>query len=143
LEAPDVAESLAERIAVAFCDCALPHQEWTHEAHLRVGLWHLTRYPADAALARLREGISRYNVACGVANTEGSGYHETITRFHAWMIRGFLRGADLTRTLDELADGLIARHGDGHLPLRYYSRDRLMSPAARLGRVEPDLSPLG
>lgn len=134
--------STTDRIAAAFLDGSLPREEWTHHAHLRVGLWHLLRHPFDEALDRLRSGIIRYNVACGVANTDTSGYHETITRFYAWAIGRFLRDAERDLTPDQLAEGLIAACGDKHLPLRYYSRERLMSPSARLGWVEPDLAPL-
>jgi hypothetical protein len=137
-----VDESLTDRIAAQFRDCSLPKAMWTHHAHLRVGLWHLRHFPADVALVRLREGIVRYNVACGVANTENSGYHETVTRFYVWLIGAFLCKADRALSLDELAEKLIAEHGHKDVPLQYYSRQRLMSSAARLDWVEPDLAPL-
>jgi hypothetical protein len=41
-----------------------------------------------------------------------------------------------------MADALIAEYGDKNLPFRYWSRERLMSPEARAGWVEPDLEPL-
>src|SRR5262245_38224870 len=84
-------------------------------------------YSADEALGLLRDGIMRYNVARGVANTETSGYHETITRFYVWVIDRYLKAADRSRMLDQLANELIAVYGDKDLPLRYYSRERLMS----------------
>ena len=39
-----------ERLVVRFADCSLPCAEWTHGAHLTVGLWHAWRYPANEAL---------------------------------------------------------------------------------------------
>jgi hypothetical protein len=36
----------------------------------------------------------------------------------------------------------IEQFGDRDLPLRYYSRERLMSSTARLGWLPPDLRPL-
>jgi hypothetical protein len=42
----------------------------------------------------------------------------------------------------ERANSLIKAHGDKTLPLKYYSRERLMSWEARTRWVEPDLSPL-
>jgi hypothetical protein len=60
-----VVESITDRVAATFCGCTLLKAEWTHEAHLRVGLWHLLRYPEGEALRRLRDGIRRYNTACG------------------------------------------------------------------------------
>ena len=38
---------------------------------------------------------------------------------------------------------LLSRYGDRELPLRHYTKDRLTSPEARFGWVEPDLLPLG
>jgi hypothetical protein len=127
----------------AFCDCSLPKMEWTHEAHLRVGLWHLLRYTPEEATDRLRNGIRRYNVACGVANTDSSGYHETITRFYIHVIAKFLASAERSQSVDELAKELIRECGDKGLPLRHWSRALLYSAEARLGWVEPDLRPLG
>jgi hypothetical protein len=120
----------------------LPKAEWTHEAHLRVGLWHLLRHSPDVALDLLRERISRYNVACGVANTDSSGYHESITRFYVWLIARFVENADRNRPIDELADELVRDHGDRELPLRHWSKERLMSAEARRGWMQPDLRPL-
>ncbi len=135
-------ESRTERLAVAFGECRLPKAEWTHEAHLRVGLWHLLRDPPGAALDRLRDGIRRYTLATGGANTDTSGYHETITRFYVCAIGRFLAAADRTRTVDDLADDLVRACGDKVLPLRHWPRERLMSPEARREWVEPDLLPL-
>jgi hypothetical protein len=137
-----VSEPQVDRLARAFCDCTLPKAEWTHHAHLRVGLWHLLRYPPGEALERLRDGIRRYNVACGVANTGTSGYHESITRFYVWVIARFLDAAGRTRPADELAEELVWQCGDKGLPLRYWSKERLLSAEARLGWLEPDLRPL-
>src|SRR4051794_39638968 len=61
-----VGESKLDQLSAAFLERSLPKAEWTHAAHLRVGLWHLLRSPPDEALARMRSGIRQYNVACGV-----------------------------------------------------------------------------
>jgi hypothetical protein len=135
--------SETEQLIAAFLACTLPKSAWTHRAHLRVGLWHLLHHPAAECLQLLRHRIKRYNVACGVANTETQGYHETITRFYVWAIARFLGETNPAQPVDALADELIRRYGDKQLPLRYYSRERLLSVEARLGWVEPDLAPLG
>jgi hypothetical protein len=134
--------SLTDRITEEFVALTLPKQEWTHHAHLRVGLWHLLRYPPKETLDRLRAGIKQYNLATGGTNTEASGYHETITRFYVWQIDWYLCQADRTLPIDVLAEELIRRFGDKKLPLKYYSEQRLMSVAARSGWVEPDLMAL-
>jgi hypothetical protein len=50
---PAVLDDLAQRFAAL----TLPKPEWTHAAHLAIGLWHASRYGRDDALARLRSGI--------------------------------------------------------------------------------------
>lgn len=138
--------ALTDRIAEAFNDCTLPEAEWSHEAHLRVGLWHLLRYPRHEALDRLRHGIRTFNTACGIANTDTSGYHETITRFYVSLIAHFLDehhpGDAESVSTDDLAERLITAYGARHLPFDYYSRERLMSTRARRRWLEPDLRPL-
>jgi hypothetical protein len=130
------------RTALAFYDRTLPKSEWTHHAHLCVGLWTVWQFGPAEALNRLRAGIRIYNEATGVANTATTGYHETITGFYTWLISRFLAAADRRLTLDELADELIRRYGDNNLPFLHWSKGRLMSPEARLSWVEPDVVPL-
>lgn len=119
----------------------LPKARWTHQAHLVVGLWYLTHHPPDDALAVVRQRIRAYNEAVGTANTDISGYHETLTRF-------FLRGiaAHLAAHGGEPLPGSVAillQSPLGHRdwPLSFYSRERLHSVAARHGWLEPDLTP--
>lgn len=134
--------SETERIAHGLIDRTLPKPEWTHEAHLRAGLWHVLHHGPAAALDLLRQRISAYNVSVGTLNTDTSGYHETITRFYVVVIDRFLATQDRDAHLDELADRLIAAHGDRRLPLRHYSEQRLFSVVARHSWVEPDLRPI-
>ena len=134
--------SAIERLVEAFKSRSLPKAEWTHHAHLKVGLWYLLHYSPDESLERLRRDIKRYNIACGVKNTKNQGYHETITQFYIRSIDGFLQQADRSRSLETLATELIDRYGDKLLLSKYYSHCRLMSETARLEWVEPDLMPL-
>ncbi len=134
--------SNTESIARGLIDRTLPKAEWTHEAHLRAGLWHVLQHGAAAALPLLRERIAAYNESVGTANTDTSGYHETITRFYVVVIDRFLAVHDRGLPLDRLAAQLIAEHGDRRLPLRHYSEGRLFSVVARRSWVEPDLRPI-
>src|SRR5205085_11750023 len=104
--------------------------------------WHLLRHSPEESLELLRIRIRALNESHGVANNETGGYHESITRFYVWQIGVWLDACDRTRPVDELADELIHRYGDKALPLRYWTKDRLMSREARFGWVEPDLEPL-
>lgn len=137
-----MSDSEIDSIARRFTACTLPKSEWTHEAHLRVGLWHLLRFTPRESLVLLRDGIHRYNEASGTANSDISGYHETLTRFYVVLLEHFLQGVDRSRPEDELAGLVVESLGAWDLPLRYYSPDRLWSHAARSGWVEPDLFPL-
>lgn len=131
-----------ERVARGLIDRTLPKSEWTHQAHLRAGLWHVRENGAVAALELLRRRIWAYNESVGTANTDTSGYHETLTRFYVTVIDRFLASADRSLDLDALAGQLIDTHGDRKLPLHYYSEQHLFSVAARRSWVEPDLKPL-
>ena len=132
-----------DRLALRFSAGEVPRTEWTHEAHLRMGAWHVAHFGAGPALVLLRERIARLNHRNGVANTATSGYHETVTVAYVRIINGHLAScapeaslADRVRLL--LASPLARRD----LLLDYYSRERLMSAEARAGWVEPDLAPL-
>lgn len=134
-------KSLTVKLVEAFLSCRLPKNEWTHHAHLKVGLWHLLHYSASESTEKLRRDIKRYNIACGIENTENQGYHETIAQFYVLLINQFVQQADCSQPIDLLADELINCYGDKLLPFKYYSRDRLMSKAARVEWIEPDLQP--
>ena len=131
-----------DEIVRGFLACTLPKSQWTHLAHLRVGLWHVLEHGAQGALELLRVRICAYNESTGVANTDSSGYHETITRFYVGVIDAFTCTSDLARPFDDLARELIVRYGDRDLPLRYYSRERLFSVLARRSWLPPDEVPL-
>jgi hypothetical protein len=92
----------------------------------------------EDALDLLGDRIKHYNVACGVTNTESKGYHETITQCYLRLIFSFIREADVSLSIDELAQGLIQTYGDRSLILQYYSAECLFSERARLEWVEPD-----
>ncbi|HEX8179236.1 MAG TPA: hypothetical protein VF525_06785 [Pyrinomonadaceae bacterium] len=130
------------RLVNEFEACTLARERWTHEAHLTVALWYLVRYGEAEATALIRVGIQRYNQACGVAQTEAGGYHETITLFYVRVLSRYVASARPRASLAELADGLMTACGDRALPFAYYSRERLLSWTARTSWVEPDLKPL-
>ena len=132
------------RLVARFEDCTLPKEEWTHQAHLTVGLWYASQLPYEEALVAVREGIKRLNAALGVPTTPTRGYHETITRFYMRVLCRYVTQEEHrpVGAWDRRVRALLARYGDRELPLRHYSKDRLMSPEARFGWVEPDLRPL-
>jgi len=134
--------NVIEPVVDQFLSRTLPKSLWTHEAHLRVGLWHGLSCDGLEAMKLLRDRIRAYNESVGTANTETSGYHETITRFYVRVIEHFLLTADRNAPFAELATQLLTVYGQRELPLQYYSRELLFSTQARLHWVEPDLKPL-
>ncbi len=120
--------------------CILSKPRWTHHAHLVVGIWYLAHHSADDALAIVRQRIRAYNEAVGTANTETSGYHETLTRLFLSGISAHLSahsGESLPSSLALLLQSPLA-HKDW--PLSFYTRERLFSGAAGHGWLEPDLT---
>jgi hypothetical protein len=140
-----VLDSEAEVIEIVdgFRARTLPHARWTHQAHLVVGLWHVLNLPPKDVLGALRNGIRAYNTAVGTPNSDTDGYHETITAFYAWAIERFVREAAAGSTLLELARRLLAsRYAEREFPFEYFSRERLLSVAARRDWLAPDRKPL-
>lgn len=131
-----------ERLVREFESCTLARAEWTHHAHLTVALWYLMRHTEADAETLIRDGIKSYNKACGVETTQTSGYHETITLFYIRAISRYLSKADKDCSFVSLLNGLIERCGHRDFPLEYYSRNLLMSSAARSEWIEPDLKSL-
>jgi len=123
--------------------CTLLRAEWTHEAHLAATTYLLLRRP-DIDLDRELPGlIRRYNESVGGVNDDTQGYHDTITRVFLHGVRLFLSEADPRQPLHELVNELLlSPMGRRDWPLRFYSRDRLLSVTARRGFMPPDLTAL-
>ena len=123
--------------------CTLERAEWTHEAHLGATTYLLLKR-RDVDLDTELPGIIRcFNESVGGVNSDGEGYHETITRVFLHGVRLFLEGADLRKSLRDLVNELLlSAIGKRDWPLRFYSRERLFSVEARRHFVEPDLQAL-
>ena len=126
----------------AFEACTLTHAEWTHAAHVSVAVWYVLWYGDAEATDRMRAGLHKLNAAHRVPVTPTRGYHETITRFYVWLVARELRAKPIDAPLAEIANAVVDACEDRNIPLRYYSRDRLMSWEARTSWIEPDLRPL-
>ena len=136
-------DAAISRVGEGLIACTLPREEWTHEAHLAATAYLVLQRPEIDLETELRHLISRYNESVGGTNSDSEGYHETITRAYLRGVRWFLAGTDTKRPLHLVVSDLLSSPvGSRDWPLRFWSRDRLMSSAARLGYVEPDLGPL-
>lgn len=119
----------------------LPFEEWTHRAHLRVAIIYLRNKSYPDALDQIREGIQRYNLANNVPSTPTSGYHETVTVTYMRLV------AALMKTKPEPCDSEEFLKSNPELLnksllLEFFSKDVLMSEAARKSFVPPNQKPL-
>ena len=120
----------------------LPREEWTHEAHLATCAWLILERPDIAPERDLPDLIRRYNESVGGVNDETQGYHETITQVYIRAVRSHLATTEGQGLAERVNALLLAPEGWRDWPLRFYSPELLFSRKARLGWVEPDLSPL-
>jgi hypothetical protein len=126
-------------IGRGFSTQTLPKAKWTHAAHFATTLWLLRCRPEIDAGRVLPGMIRAYNEKTGVANTDSSGYHETITRASIRAARAFL-GARSHMPLHAICNELMASPlGDPEWLLAYWSRERLYSVEARRAWVDADI----
>jgi hypothetical protein len=118
----------------------LPREEWTHEAHLAATTYLTLKRPEIDLDVELPGIIRSYNASVGGVNDDTQGYHDTITRAFLRGVRLFLDEADTRRPIHELVNELLhSPMGKRDWPLRFWSKERLMSVEARRGWAEPDL----
>ena len=121
----------------------LPREEWTHEAHLAATTYLLLRHPEINLDEELPGLIRRYNESVGGVNDDTQGYHDTITRVFLHGVRLFLSEVDSAEAPYELANELLlSPMGRRDWPLCFYSREHLLSVAARRAFVQPDVAAL-
>ena len=131
------------RIGEGLLARTLPREEWTHEAHLAATTHLLLCHPEIDLDRELPGLIRRYNESVGGVNSDSEGYHDTITRVFLHGIRLFLSEADLEGPLHELVNELLLSPiGRRDWPLRFYSREHLLSVAARRRFIPPDVAAL-
>lgn len=130
-----------ERIALGVIDRTLPKPEWTHAAHFAAAVWVLRRPDMDAE-ADMPKLIRAYNLATGVANTDTSGYHETITLASLRAARAWLEERPEMPLHAALSELIASRYGRSEWLLEYWSKPVLFSVMARRAWIDPDLKPL-
>jgi hypothetical protein len=86
--------------------------------------------------------IRAYNESTGVANTDTSGYHETITLASLRVIRQWLASRAHLPLHEVLNELLASNLGRSDWVLQYWSKRLLFSVEARRRWVQPDLEEL-
>lgn len=136
---PFVSDGEVVAIGRGFCTRTLPKPKWTHAAHFATTFWLLRCHPEIEPSRAMPDMIRAYNAATGVANTDSSGYHETVTQASIRAAKVFLRRrAELP--LFAICNQLMSSPlGKPAWLLAYWSHERLFSAEARRMWVEPDL----
>lgn len=135
---PFTSETEIIAIGRGLVDRTLPKINWTHAAHFAAALWLIETNSGSTMPALIRA----YNESVGTANTDNSGYHETITQASLRAARTF-RIARKHLPLFQICNDLMASYvGRSDWLLIYWSREVLFSIEARRGWVEPDIRPL-
>jgi hypothetical protein len=121
----------------------LPKEEWTHAAHFAASLW-LMRYRPELDLVIAMPGFIRaFNESVGGVNSDSSGYHETITQASLRAARGVFDAYPAELPVWRIVNALMSTNlANPNWLLEYWTRDRLMSVAARREWLEPDLKSL-
>jgi hypothetical protein len=120
----------------------LPKSDWTHAAHFATALWLILCHPETDVSRVMPEMIRTYNEATGVANTDTSGYHETITQASIRAARAFLHDRPAVPLFVTCNALMASPLGKSDWILCYWSRSRLFSAEARRIWLEPDIKPL-
>lgn len=124
-----------QNLVEQFENCTLPKEEWTHQAHLRVALFYLSKNSFYTAVSKTRCGIIRYNASKETDNLCSDKYHETISQFWMDQIKRFMekqQNNSLEKTEEDLLKSDIAK---GDYILSFYSKELLFSEYARATHV--------
>lgn len=130
-----------EALLTQFEAATWPLAEWHHRQHIKLAYLYLQQYPLEAAVQRMRAGLLAYNAANHVPDGLDRGYHETMTQ--AWVRLVYVTLCEFGP--GESADAFVDRHTQllsKRALLFFYSRDRIMSAAAKREFIAPDLAPL-
>jgi hypothetical protein len=98
-----------------------------------VACWYLSTLSRESALLHMREGLVRFTGHHG-----RQGYHETLTRFWLVLLEEFLGPLGEIETLVERTNHALEHYANKEIVFDYYSRERVLSQAARERWVEPD-----
>ena len=120
---------------------ALSRSSWTHSAHVAVAACYAFDHSPEDAFQMTKSGILNFNVCVGTANTQDSGYHETLTRFWAGVVGGFIRARHFPSRLEAVRDAVRQFGEDRDRHRLYYSFDVVRDRRARREWIPPDRQP--
>ncbi len=127
------------RFRDAFESGEIGPEDFTHREHLRLAYVNLCELSLDAAVERVRTGITQLLTR----NHLGTGkYHETLTVSWLKAVSYFMQrsGQNFTSAGEFMENSPVLLQSD--VMLTHYSRERLFSDEARILFLEPDLEPI-
>jgi len=122
-------------VVQGFESCMTPAGDFTHRAHVTVGVWYLSQGPFAGALEQMRASLFRF---LDHHQVDRMKYHETLTIFWLKLARHRIDEQDPGCSLLEITNSVIQSIGNSKTVFDYYSEERLLSDEARHGWVEPD-----
>ena len=111
--------------------CLFLPSEFHHKDHLAVAVAYLYGSDFDAAMDKLRTTLARF-----ISHHGAAGYNETLTRFWLLQVEKLI---DRGLCLQESVHRARAELSKKEMIYDFYSREKLNSPEAKQGWVEPDL----
>jgi hypothetical protein len=128
-------EEALRNVVEQFEHCTYALAEFTHARHLTVACWYVRTLSPEDALSRMRTHLQKFSAHHGK-----QGYHETITRFWIELLNAFLAGQPPNTSFVSKVNNALQYYGNKDVLYSYYTRERVMSEAARREWVEPDLT---
>ena len=123
----------------SFENGTISRENWKHAEHLTVAYYYIEHSPLlIEATDKMRVGIFNLLKSFGVDLEKEMPYHETMTRFWMKVIFDFGKIKN-GYSVVETTNLILENFDDKDLPLKFYSRERLFSDAARSKFVEPDI----
>jgi hypothetical protein len=131
------ADAEVQALVLAFETAAMPAADFTHAAHIAVGLAYLAEAPLPLATERIRTALIHFVATHGV-----TGYHETLTVFWMRLLDHLARVRYAELPLWARINAVVERYGTMAPVWAHYSRNRVFGSSAREQWVAPDLVPL-
>lgn len=122
----------------AFETGTIPASEFTHGAHIAVALRYLENLAPNQARERMRERIRAFAAHHGAGNL----YHETLTTFWMRLLEHVAQTYDVELPLWQRINLIVARWGTSAPVQAHYTRELILSQAARENWIPPDRLPL-
>jgi flavin reductase (DIM6/NTAB) family NADH-FMN oxidoreductase RutF len=116
----------------------LPRSSWTHGAHVAVAAYYAFDHLEETAFQMTKSSILHFNVCVGTANTEDSGYHETLTRVCAGIVGGFVRSGQFPSRFEAVRHAVKQFGEDRDRHRLHYSFDVVRDRRARREWIQPD-----